>query len=248
MRTLTKPSTALCTLEHYTAFLLAEAQSAGCVRLSEVSGGEFAHDAANRFLNREEFGPGDLFEEMRPLIVLEGGALSVDDTVLDKPHSQEGKTELVGYFWSGLHGRAVKGVNLVTLFYGEIGGMRVPVNFRVVDKAEGKTKNDLFQEMVSEVLGWGLAPAIVTADSWYSGVENLRFLRDQGLSFMIALEKNRTVSEHQGEHVRVENVALPESGKAMYLRHFGWVSVFRTVDKNADVRHYAVFNPRKKSA
>ena len=29
MRTLTKPSTALCTLDHYTAFLLAESQSAG---------------------------------------------------------------------------------------------------------------------------------------------------------------------------------------------------------------------------
>ena len=248
MRTLSKPSTAKCTLEHYTAFLLAEAQSAGCVRLSEVSGGEFAHDAANRFLNRETFSPKDLFEDSRARIVLDGGILSVDDTVLDKPHSQEGKTDLVGYFWSGLHGKAVKGINLVTLFYGEVGGMRVPVNFRVVDKAEAKTKNDIFREMVSEVLGWGLAPALVTADSWYSGVENLRFLRDQGLSFMIALEKNRIVSEHRGEHVRVEAVNLPECGQAMYLRHFGWVSVFRTVDKNNDVRHYAAFDPRKKSA
>ena len=248
MRTLSRPSTAKCTLEHYTAFLLAEAQSAGCVRLSEVSGGEFAHDAANRFLNREDFSPRDLFEEVRPLIVWEGGILSVDDTVLDKPHSQEGKTDLVGYFWSGLHGKAVKGVNLVTLFYGEIGGMRVPVNFRVVDKAEDKTKNDLFREMVEEVLGWGLAPVMVTADSWYSGVENLRFLKEQGLGFMVALEKNRLVSEQPGEHVRVENVNLSENGKAMYLRHFGWVSVFRTVDKNNDLRHYAAFDPRKKSA
>ena len=49
-----------------------------------------------------------------------------------------------------------------------------------------------FVRWSSEVLGWGLAPAMVTADSWYSGVENLRFLRDRGLSFMIALEKNRT--------------------------------------------------------
>ena len=243
-----KPSTARCTLEHYTAFLLAEAQSAGCVRLSEVSGGEFAHDAANRFLNREEFRPRDLFEEMRPLIVWEEGILSVDDTVLDKPYSQEGKTDLVGYFWSGLHGKAVKGINLVTLFYGEVGGMRVPVNFRVVDKAEGKTKNDLFREMVKEVLGWGLAPAMVTADRWHSGVENLRFLRDQGLSFMIALEKNRLVSEQRGEHVRVENVDLPESGQVVCRRHFGWVSGFRTVDKNNDVRHYTAFDPRKKSA
>ena len=94
MRTFSKPSTAKCTLEHYTAFLLAETQSAGCVRLSEVSGGEFSHDAANRFLKREAFSPKDLFEEVRPLIVWEEGILSVDDTVLDKPHSQEGKTEL----------------------------------------------------------------------------------------------------------------------------------------------------------
>jgi len=54
MRTLSKPSTAKCTVEHYAAFLLAEPQSAGCVRLAEVAGGAFAHDAANRFLNREE--------------------------------------------------------------------------------------------------------------------------------------------------------------------------------------------------
>jgi hypothetical protein len=65
---------------------------------------------------------------------------------------------------------------------------------------------------------------------------------------MIALEKNRLVSEQRGEHIRVEKVDLPESGRAMYLRHFGWVSVFRTVDKNNDVRHYAAFDPRKKSA
>ena len=35
MRTLTKLSTAKCTLEHYTAFLLAEPLNAGCVRLAE---------------------------------------------------------------------------------------------------------------------------------------------------------------------------------------------------------------------
>ena len=106
MRTLTKPSTALCTLEHYTAFLLAESQNAGCVRLAEVSSGEFAHDAAKRFLNREEFTPKDLFEEARGLMDLEGGTLSVDDTVLEKPSSQEGKVDLVGYFKEQQGGRS----------------------------------------------------------------------------------------------------------------------------------------------
>src|SRR5215210_8022792 len=173
MRTLTKPSTAKCTLEHYTGFLLAESQGAGCVRLAELSGGAFAHDAANRFLNREEFTPKDLFEEVRCLMFLEGGTLSVDDTILDKPHAQEGKTDLVGYFWSGRHGRAVLGVCLVTLFHTDVKGFRAPVNFRVVDKAEARTKNELFREMVAEVLAWGLRPVMVSADNWYSSLENL---------------------------------------------------------------------------
>jgi hypothetical protein len=171
MRTLSKPSTAKCTVEHYTAFLLAEPQSAGCVRLAEVVGGEFAHDAANRFLNREHFSGRDLFEEAHPLLDVEGGTLSVDDTVLDTPYSQEGKTELVGYFWSGKHGRAVKGLCLVTLLlYTDRKGVWLPVNFRVVDKAEGKTKNELFREMVREVLAWGLRPALVSAEPLVLGL------------------------------------------------------------------------------
>ncbi len=172
----------------------------------------------------------------------------MDDTVLDKPYSQEGKTDLVSYFWSGLHGRAVKGVCLVTLFYADGQGRRAPVNFRVVDKAEGKTKNELFREMVEEVIAWGLRPMVVTADSWYSGVENLKFLRKRELGFLIALEKNRIVSAEPHEYVSVENMELPESGKVMHLREFGFVSVFRTVDKNNVVRHYAQYDPRKKSA
>jgi len=116
-------------------------------------------------------------------------SLSVDDTVLDKPYRQEGKTELVGYLWSGKHGRAVKGVCLVTLLYTDPQGVCLPVNFRLVDKAEAKTKNELFREMVSEVLGWGLRPTVVSADSWYSGLENLKFLRKKELGFLIGLEK-----------------------------------------------------------
>ena len=182
MRALSKPSTAKCTLEHYTAFLLAEPQSAGCVRLAEVAGGAFAHDAANRFLNREAFSSRDLFEEARPLLELNGGTLSGDDTVLDKPYSQEGKTELVSYVWSGKHGRAVKGVCLVGLLYSDPNGVCLPVNFRLVDKAEAKTKHELFGAMVSEGLGWGLPPSVGSAGSWYSGLDNLKFLRKAGLA------------------------------------------------------------------
>ena len=76
MRMRSKPSTAFCTLEHCTAFLLAESQSTGGVRLAEVSGGEFAHDAADRFHSREQFTPGDLFD-FPWASVLQAGACNV---------------------------------------------------------------------------------------------------------------------------------------------------------------------------
>jgi len=53
-------------------------------------------------------------------------------------YSDSHKTELIGYFWSG-H-RIVKGLQLITLYYTELSGKSVPVNYRIYDKQEGKTK------------------------------------------------------------------------------------------------------------
>jgi len=54
----------------------------------------------------------------------------------------------------GLHHRIVKGLQLITLYYTELSGKSVPVNYRIYDKQEGKTKNDYFREMIAEVLAW----------------------------------------------------------------------------------------------
>jgi hypothetical protein len=42
----------------------------------------------------------------------------------------------------------VKGINLITLYYTDVHGHHLPVNFRVYGKSEGKTKNDYFLDMV----------------------------------------------------------------------------------------------------
>ena len=58
---------------------------------------------------------------------------------------------------------------LITLYYTERIGKSVPVNYRIYNKQEGKTKNDYFRrETIAEVLVWGLQPEMVTGDSWYS--------------------------------------------------------------------------------
>ena len=154
----------------YVGFLLSEPHYVSCRRLGEVM--NISHDSVNRFLNRESYDGEDLFNEVKPLINLNGGTLSVDDSVLDKPYATY--IAFIGYFWSGKHHASVQGINLVTMYYTDIEGNHYPVNFRVVDKSENKTKNDYFLEMLAELLSWGLNPAIVTGDSWYGCAKNLK--------------------------------------------------------------------------
>lgn len=115
------------------------------------------------------------------MLNLKAGTLSGDDNVLDKPYSQD--MALVGYFWSGKHHGTVKGINLITLHYTDPQGQHQAVNFRVYDKAEGKTKNDYFLEMLADVLAWMLEPGWVTGDSGYSCVKNLRTIKTRVWGF-----------------------------------------------------------------
>ena len=140
----------------------------------------------------------------------------------------------MGFFWSGKHRSAVKGVCLVTLLYIDRKGVCLPVNFRVVDKAEAK--NELFREMVRKVLGCGLQPALVSADSWYSGVENLKFSRKQGLAFSLAWRRTASSANASTSTCRWKLWRCP-TVKVVHLRKFGFVTVFRTLDKNHEPRH-----------
>jgi hypothetical protein len=60
--------------------------------LAEILEG-LSHDSVNRFLLRERYNPKDLFNFVKGQIDLIGGALSGDDTVIDKPYSNPLLTE-----------------------------------------------------------------------------------------------------------------------------------------------------------
>jgi len=64
------------------------------VRLSEILK-EVSHDSVNRFLLRERYTGKDLYQSVESSIKKEGGILSVDDTVLDKPYSNTSKALLI---------------------------------------------------------------------------------------------------------------------------------------------------------
>jgi hypothetical protein len=234
-------------LEHYTLFLLSEPKHGGCSRLAEILE-DVSHDSVNRFLLRERYEPKDLFDTVVGTINLEGGILSVDDTVIEKLYSNPKYAELIGYFWSGKYHKTIIGINLVTLYYSDIQGNSVPINYRIYDKQEGKTKNDYFQEMVKEVINWGLKPQIVTGDSWYSGVKNLKFLKNQKLGFLFGIEKNRTVSNDPGKYCQVSTLKISEEGLVTHLREFGFIKLFRKDFKKEDSRHYILYQPSEENS
>jgi len=49
-------------------------------------------------------------------------------------------------------------ISVITLFYTDLDKKLSPINFRLYDKREGKTKNDDLREMVKEVMEWGYYP------------------------------------------------------------------------------------------
>ena len=238
MRNPTRPPTGKCTLPMYIGFLMSEPKSSTCTRLSQVMG--ISHDSVNRFLLRESYEPKDLFNEAKKLLDVVGGTLNVDDTTLDKPYSQ--KMELVEHFWSGKHHRTVKGLNLVTLYYSDAQGRSLPVNFRIYDKADSKTKNDYFLDMLAELLAWGLRPAFTTGDSWYSCEKNLKTVKNHRMGLMFAVEANRIVSVEKGAWVQVQKLDVPDEGVTVWLRNVGPVKLFRTRLKD-QLRHYVVCLP-----
>lgn len=223
-------------MDTYTLFLLAESKYSGCTRLAEILEG-LSHDSVNRFLLRERYEPKDLFNEVKSQINLSGGTLSGDDTVVDKPYSNPYLTELIGYFWSGKHHRVVKGIHLITLYYTDLFGKSVPINYRIYNKREGKTKNDYFREMVIEVLSWGLQPKTVTTDAWYASRENLKFLKDKDVGFFMGIAKNRSLAINARDYTQVKNLKIPDEGLIVHLKNFGQVKVFCRTFKNEENRY-----------
>lgn len=233
----TKPSTVKCNDEIYTAYLLSDPHYTSCTRLSDIMG-NVSHDSINRFLERERFEPKDLFNEEKNHIEFVGGILSVDDSVLDKPYMDARKAAFVDYYWSGKHHRTVKGINLITLFYTDIHGVSVPVNYRLYDKASDKTKNDYFHEMLIEVLSWGLVPSWITGDSWYSSIGNMKFIRKLGFKFMFGIENNRTISIERGQYIQIQKLEdWLDDEQTVYLKNYGMVKVFRQIYKKS-YRYY----------
>jgi hypothetical protein len=195
-----------------------------------------AHDAFTRLLHRQEPDPGALWLEAEPLVDRAQGVLVLDDSTLDKPYAR--KIELVTRHWSGKHRGVVRGINLITLLWTD-GDRKIPCDYRLYSKADGKTKNDHFWEMMLMAKGRGFAPDYVLFDGWYASLENLKQLRDHGWHWVTRLKANRVVTPEDRVSRTLDEVAIGVAGVIVHLRGYGLIRVFRTDDPDGVAEYWA---------
>jgi hypothetical protein len=105
-------------LELYTDYLMSSFSYTTATGLSVMSEGKISHDKVTRFLSSERFTASGLWELIKPTvreIESEEGVLIIDDTIEEKPSTDE--NEIICWHYDHSQGRSVKGVNIVSAMY-----------------------------------------------------------------------------------------------------------------------------------
>lgn len=227
--------------EDYVQFLIATQHSYSCLEAGRVQpersdgAARPAHDAFTRLLYRLEPEADALWAEAAPQVERTRGVLVIDDSTLDKPYAS--KMGLVTHHWSGKHRAVVGGINLITLLWTD-GERHIPCDYRIYDKVhDGLTKNDHFQAMLHTAQAREFTPAYVCFDAWYSGLENLKRVRDCGWHWFTQLKANRQVNPDNTGLRALRDCAISPQGTVVHLKGYGFVKVFRI-----DVPHDATEN------
>ena len=228
-----------CTPENYIDFLVASPGPVSCTEAGRVrphAPAAPAHDSYNRLLQDLEQDPEALWAEAEPLVATNRGVLVIDDSTLDKHHARH--IDLVTRHWSGKHKKVVSGINLITLLWTD-GDRKIPVDYRVFSKADGRTKHDHFWEMLLMAKGRGFSPEYVLFDGWYASLENLKQVRDLGWHWLTRLRGDRIVSPEDLRRRPLDEVAVSAAGTVLHLRGYGMVRMFRIDAPDGDTEYWA---------
>ena len=217
-------------LDLYSDYLLSSFGATTATGLSALVDGAVSHDQVTRFLSAADYDGRTLWQHLKPLvrtIQQADGVLIVDDTIQEKPHTDE--NALIGWHYDHSQNRSVKGINLLNCVY-HAGGVSLPVTYalirkpilfsdmqtRQVKRKSLVTKNEWMRKMLRTCQQNQLPYRYVLADSWFSAKDNLTFIRKTlQKHFVVALKSNRTVAlsyeqKRQGAFARIDACALPE--------------------------------------
>lgn len=235
----------------YSQFLIGTQQKYSAVFLASLRNNTPAHDTFTRWLTTTRLQPHIVWEYSKGLIDKKRGCLIVDDTVLDKWYANEEKMGLVKRQYSGLHHRIVLGIGVISLLWNSkkdpAEAEHITTDFRIyAPEYDGKTKNQHCRDMLTVAKNRGFSPEYILMDAGYADIRTFKLIRSYDWIFISGLEKNRIVSLHPHEYTPVADIAT-EEGVECHLKAFGFVKVFKIVQRNQDIR-YLVTNDVSLSA
>ncbi|MDQ3303197.1 MAG: transposase, partial [Actinomycetota bacterium] len=225
--------------------------------LSKMTGGAVSHDKITRFLSEQELDSPKLWRLVKPLVResedKDSGVLIIDDTIEEKPYTDE--SELVCWHYDHSKGRNVKGINLLSTLY-QVGEVSIPVALELVKKTEWvfnekkdrwqrkspRTKNELYRQMLKACQKNRIEFRYVLNDVWYASSENMRCVKEElKKEFIMPLKANRKVAlsleeKKRGEYEQVGSLELePGTVREVYVEQVEFpLLLVKQVFKNED--------------
>jgi hypothetical protein len=198
-------------LDLYTDYLIGSFGQITATGLSAATDGTISHDRITRMLSTPD-NQGlrlSLYKQSKALykqIQSDDGVLSIDDTFIQKPHTDE--NEIVCCYWDHSQGRYIKGINLLSIVY-QHGQTSLPLMAQIISKDEvytdsktGRvkrrssiTKNEYMRSMLQQISTLRLRYSTVVADVWFASKENMCFIAKQlHKRFVMPIKSNRKVA------------------------------------------------------
>jgi hypothetical protein len=201
-------------LDLYSDYLISAFGQTTATGLAGLLNGEISHDNVQRFLSAERQTSADLWRVAKPHvreIESEDGVLIVDDSISEKPYTDE--NDIVCWHYDHSKQRTVKGINFVTCLYHNA-GVSLPIGFALIAKTEHytdpkdgkekrrspKTKNEYYREMSQQALRNQVVFKYVLNDVWFSAADNMNFVKKTlKKDFVMPLKSNRKLALSLGE-------------------------------------------------
>jgi hypothetical protein len=238
----------------YVDYLLSTEGHISATDLSMAVEGKYSHDQITRLLVSGEVNDKTLYLKGKHFIRNKGikgtVTLSIDDSVVPKPHMQF--SNIVNWHYDDAKRRCVKGINFISALWSD-DQVNVPLSLQVVEKELRwndnkqqyrwkclKNKNELMRLMVQR-LTRSKQVDYVLADSWYSSKKNMNYIVEEcETDFIMSVRCNRAVARNQkdaqsGKFAPLHKLRLGKGAVKLYLKGVNFpVLVVKQVYKNAD--------------
>jgi hypothetical protein len=218
-------------LDLYSDYLITSFSLTTATGLAALVDNAYSHDQITRFLDKEQYDQKRYWHTIKPLVRAveqEEGVLLIDDTLEEKPYTDE--SDLVCYHYDHSQEKVVKGINIVNFVYHiplETGqALSLPVAFELVTKTEvyqdkktGKykrkskiSKNEQVRERLKILVQHNqLKFKYVIWDSWFSAKENMELVKQKlHKEFVAAIKANRLVALSEADKRNGQWVAVSE--------------------------------------